>query len=245
MRCFAEAHRFRATFLVAKTNGDCLVCRNEEYKCSDCLTYGRDLRKRFFKTLLLRTRAESNVQPYDVFMSASTNRTALELADLAGTIAPYKSPLFDDVTGLNHVILELLLPNGTVAVKLKFAFTGNSLKNGANWFRPHNLMSAFPWDVEQMKNETYEFFNITGRHGSLRFYITTFIYNCQVARGYLMISNKKACSWEISSPYSTAYVWTRVSAAQRWYTGATEAIEFRISGEYLLDAGDRAYSVQC
>ena len=109
--CFREAHKQRATSVVVQANGDCVLCKSEQYRCGSCANYELVSNPR---ALLMRTRAESNVNPYDVFTSSSTNQTALGPEDLAGTTAPYKSPLFGDVSRFNHVIVELLLGNGTL-----------------------------------------------------------------------------------------------------------------------------------
>lgn len=243
-RCFAEAHRFRATTVVVKGNGDCLLCRNEEYKCSDCVTYEREMNARSITKLLMRTRAESNANPYDLFTSNSTNPKALDPADLAGSTTSYKSPLFNDVSGMGHVIVELLLANGTVAVKLKFAFTGSSLRSEGNWFRPQHLRSAFPWSVEQMKADSYNIFKITGQGNIRKFMINRSFAGCGGDRGYLMISKNKVCKWEKRSPHAVAYLWTSHPETQMW-NDALEAIEFRISGDFGLDADDRVYTAQC
>lgn len=248
LRCITEAQRFQATTLIAKSNGDCIVCRNATMKCSKCVTYERDFNTRSVTRLLMRTRAESSVKPYDMFMSSTTNQSALELANLVGTTAPYKSPLFNDVSWLSHVIMELLLPNGMIAVKLKFLFTGSSLKTDENWFRPQYLASAYPWNIEQMKklqNYSRTIFRLRGQSTVRKFMINKIIADCPNARGYMMISHYRSCNWERKSPYTPGYFWTSNPETEKWSTDAKEAVEFRIYGEYSFDANDRMYRAQC
>ena len=141
------------------------------------------------------------------------------------------------------MILELLLGNGTVGVRLKFAFRGDDLKVTSKWFGGSLLKSAFPWNVDQMKKDK-GFYRFNSAHNRQFFMNKNDHFNCS-SQGYMIITDQKECSWEKESPYDSAYFWIPNPEKETWSDGAKEAMELRFWGEYNWTSHDRAYRVNC
>ena len=86
---------------------------------------------------MFRSHVESGILVYETFMYGPSNLTTQTPEQVSGSPAWYKSPLFDSMLQLSisEVHLELLLSNGTVAVRLTFSVEpGDRLQSRTTWF---------------------------------------------------------------------------------------------------------------
>lgn len=244
--CFSEAFKLYGEIIIIKANGLCLICKPLLSKgttsdCSSCLPF-QLLPNRSFSSILLRTRAENIVSPYHMLLSSDKNETI----ELANDRAPYKSSLVDDLKALSakRIHLEMLHANGSIAVQLVFSFSGDSLLQETDWFNSKSLVSAFPWNINDMKVETYNYFSLHQAVSRRDFFINVRYDEMCEDFGYLVVSQNDKCKWESRGTYRTRFLWNPNPSVQ-WIHGALEAAEFRLTGDFELDDGDQMYTRVC
>lgn len=197
-------------------------------------------------SLLFRTRAESKVHPYKIFLNGPTNETQMRVEDLVGTLKWYKNPDFYSVgqNGLKIVTLEMLLVDGSSAIRLEFDFTGGNFHEDGTWFLRRNLRSSYPWDIDKMKTDNFNFFSLPGK--DQRFFFINIRYGgCYSDRGYLAITTGTACIWEKSNRHHPSYIWNSNPKLKSWHLGRNDAVELRITGQFFVEKGSRLFQCLC
>lgn len=248
-KCFIEATRRENQLVLIWENGTCGVCGQViEGRVKACHPSSSDVVCAKFEEvplefnifLLFRTNAHSGVLPYELFMYGPANRSFLTVGDLNRTNVWYKSPLFD----VSHLLmsaldLELGSPANKPSIKLTFSFFGGRITDEGAWFSPGHLYNAYPWSLEKMKTDKFDYFSLRGRENGKsqrRFFISIHHSLCTFDTGYMAIvwTPHEDCEWDTNNKFRPSYLWLP-NDAYFWKTGRKEETEFRIYGTLSKD----------
>ena len=186
-------------------------------QCRYAIETGRTSCTRHFRIekgqeiVLMQTRAESKVDPYEILIKAATNSSFVEASKLT-SIYPYKSPLIalQKKLPLEKVRLELHDDNDVRVAYITFSFqAGGRLEDPSAWFAKNRLVASSPWNINILKSYSYNYFAFRYRAAYLvrEFHINTKYEGCPGDVGILAIAVKTYCTWERKT-YLPSYIWS-------------------------------------
>lgn len=221
--------------MVELTDGSCFmldVCTAPEVSVDDYPLYSL-MPTDTLQMLMLRTRTEGDVSPYQLLMNNQSNGTLLFQDSIKGGFNTYKSPLLTlRPTPLSKVLL-VLSDDFKTQVNLTFLMNEKDIATDeGSWFSKDNLLAAFPWSLEEMKSKGYAIFLMKGNGQGLRFYVA-FEGNlkCQTVEGYIVVVEPDgSCSFERNG-YHTSYEWVTTKNSKMTFKNAELSREFRLLGE--------------
>lgn len=239
--CIREATVRRAKSLTVLSNGACrmIVDCTGDASAPCCPIFVR----KHPPQLLLRTRVERDTNPYHLFESTTTNRSAIDANTKLTNSDPYMSPLISKTpTPLTHIRVQMLTGNvgsePKLETELRFRIEENDFIPNGTWFSKSRLVGSSPWDINQMQSLTYTYFSIKGAASIRRFYLSQNNNGCSVTAGFMFTTDDVGhCSWEY---YPVAgrpsehgrYMWAvKNKRFGVWKTKSHDADEFRMVGE--------------